>query len=285
MSVPLPNNTIKAIDEFLSTYAESSHANMNSAVSRLLKDELHKKDVAEITFADYLKIFPNDDKKLTSNEIYMKSFFRFLFAYDFLNNPIGFNEIFKRKESIKNGFLANKLRQKNIGQNVKKEKETEVIPLTIQELILIQKVLDVKSSKLDTLKMQFCWYAVFDLGLPVEELRKKITSESYSNGYLKTSEGLLPVPEKFEIMFIQLSERSSNYNRFATADAYFEKIGEIAKLERKLIPLMIKKAKRDFSLKCGNCRKSYTNIAENWRSVNNRIVCIHCSEDLKKNEI
>ncbi|SDJ79473.1 hypothetical protein [Paenibacillus naphthalenovorans] len=47
---------------------------------------------------------------------------------------------------------------------------------------MIQNIIDSESTKHETLKMQFCWYAIFELGLPIDEVRKNITGDSYSDG-------------------------------------------------------------------------------------------------------
>jgi hypothetical protein len=164
----------------------------------------------------------------------------------------------------------------------KKKKSEKPAALTIEELMIIQNVVEADSTKLDTLKMQFCWYALFELGLPVEEVRKEITSDNYSKGQIRTSKGVLDIPVKFHRMFLELSKRDSNYNGFATLDSLIANIGIDAGLTRKLVPNMIKYTKRTTTVTCPNCFEEYSNEAHNWTSINNLIVCVSCAKSIKK---
>jgi len=270
----------QVIDNFISFYGVSSQANMRSSVYRLLYHELSKDDVTKVNFEDYLKIFPDEDKSLTPQENYRQSFFKYLYVFDHLKMPFGFETIWI-KDKEKKQFMRLKEREEK-----EKEKEKENKPrkiLTIEELTSIQKVIETDSTKLETLKMQFCWYAIFELGLDVNEIRKNITSENFSDGRLHTKDASYNLPEKFRYMFEKLSERDSSYNGFVTIDAIFENLGQLAKLELKLLPSMAKLTRKGYMIPCGNCGKEYTNLSHNWLSVNNRIICIECAESLKKN--
>lgn len=271
----LSNNSKKVIETFLSYYAKSSHANMRSSVYRLLYGELSKEEVADVDFNDYQKIFPNRDKKLSPQESYRLSFFRFLYVFDYLNSPRGFEtEFIKERE------------KRQFKKQVEHEKTEKVITsrkiLTIEELTSIQAVVETNSTKLDTLKMQFCWIAIFELGLDVEGLRKNVTSKNFYDGELHTKEGSFKLEEKFNYMFEKLSENDRSYDGFWSLDGIFERLGNLAKLERKLYPKMAKLTRKGYMVTCGSCGDKYTNLSYNWLSVNNRIVCINCGEGLKK---
>ncbi len=146
----------------------------------------------------------------------------------------------------------------------------------------IQNVIEAVSTKHETLKkMQFCWFAIFELGLPIDEVRKSITSDNFfQTAHLIHLWGHFRFQKKYNQMFIQLSQE---HHGFATLDVYIANIGKDAKLKRKLIPIMIKQARTNSMVKCGNCFESYPNLAHNWRSINNRIVCVDCANKLKKN--
>jgi len=272
----LTENSKQVIETFLTYYKESSQANMRSSVYRLLYHELSKDDVSEVNFEDYSKIFPDEDKKLSSQESYRLSFFKFLFAFDYMNSPDGFETIWIKDREKRQ---LEKRKQREARKEDNKPRKT----LTIEELLSIQKVIEIDSKKLDTLKMQFCWFAIFELGLDVNEVRLNITSENYLDGKLHTKEGSYTLSGKFHYMFEMLSERDSNHNGFATIDLIIGHLGKLAKLDRKLLPSMIKLTRKSYMVTCSNCGNEYTNLTHNWRSVNNRIVCVNCAETLKKN--
>jgi hypothetical protein len=271
----LTENSRQVIEAFLTYYSEGSQANMRSAVYRLLYHELSKDDVSKVNFEDYLKIFPDGNKKLSTQEIYRHSFFKFLYVFGHMKMPFGFETIWIIDREKKQFNKMEKSKNK-----VTKEKPRKT--LTIEELTKIQRVIETDSTKLETLKIQFCWYSIFELGLDVDELKLNITSDNFSDGILTTKEGLIKLPEKFHYMFEMLKVRDER-NGFATLNDLFENLGNYAKLERKLLPVMVKLTRKGYMVTCGNCENEHTNLSHNWRSVNNRIVCLDCAESLKKN--
>ncbi|MCK4261067.1 MAG: hypothetical protein KAX49_18975 [Halanaerobiales bacterium] len=148
--------------------------------------------------------------------------------------------------------------------------------------MLIENIIKKDYTKDEMLRIQFCWFALFELGLPVDEIRNKIKSNSYKDGRLITSKGCFEIPQ-FHHLFLNLSQ--SEYDGFYSLKKYIDKLGTYAKLDRKLVPKLIKKTRENYMIKCGNCHKSYENFSHNWVSVNNRIVCFKCAEELKKNLI
>lgn len=266
----LTKNSVEVTRKFLlENYAKSSFPSMRSAIYILLYGEIEKHEIADLTFEDYQSIFSEDNT--TSQMLYKKRFFEFLYAFDYLKNPNGFESVWIKEKSIK----SFKKEKKSRGE-VKK-----IDALTLEELMLIQNAVEVDSTKIETLKMQFCWYALFELGLPVEEVRKEIKSNNYSNGQLQIKEGVFDLPLKFQRMFDGLSN-NSNHNGFRTLDYLIENLGIDAGLERKLIPTLIKNTRKVTFVTCPNCLESYSNEAHNWTSINNRIVCVSCAESLKK---
>ncbi|WP_153127433.1 hypothetical protein [Peribacillus tepidiphilus] len=271
----LTENSKDIIEQFLTHYGQRSRANMRSAVYRLLYLELEKDDVSDVTYADYLKIFPNGGKNLLTQENYRHSFFKFLYAFEHLTNPSGFEKTMI-KEHEKLQFIQLK------EPKVKVVKEKRKNTLTIEELAKIQKVIEAESTKIDTLKFQFCWYCIFELGMDVDEVKFNIKSDNFSDGILTVNGDSYKLPERYHYMFELLKERG-DYNGFVTLNDLFERLGNSAKLERKLLPVMVKLTRKGYMVTCGNCKKQFTNLSHNWCSVNNRIVCISCAEALKKN--
>ena len=272
----LSENSKQIIEEFLTYYGKSSQANMRTSVYRLLYHELSEEEVSNLTFEDYLKIFPDGDRTLSSQESYKHSFFRFIYAFNYLLEPEGFEKRFI-KEKERRSFKKNtKLKDKSTDLNTRKV-------LTLEELTSIQKVIEINSTKLDTLKMQFCWFAIFELGLDVDELRRNVTCKNFSNGKLQVEDMTYNLDEKFHYMFEKIRESDTSYDGFWSLNEILQKLGEFAHLERKLLPSVVKLTRKAYMVTCGNCNNKYTNLSSNWISINNRIVCIECGEALKKN--
>jgi hypothetical protein len=269
----LTKNSVEVIKKFLDNYSKSSTHSVRSGIYKLLYEELEKHDVADLTFEDYRLVFPEDETQITTQMRYQNRFFQFLYAFDYLNSSDGFATRF-----IKEALIKDFTKEKKIKKKVEK-----IDALTVEELILIQNVVKADSTKLETLKMQFCWYALFELGLPVEEVRKDITSDNYFNGQINTSAGVFEIPVKFHHMFHELSKRDGTYNGFATLEALISNVGIDAGLTRKLIPNLIKNTRKTNNVTCPNCFETLSNEAHNWTSINNRIVCVSCANSLKKN--
>ena len=271
----LSENSKQIIEEFLTYYRKSSQANMRTNVYRLLYDELSEEEVSNLTFEDYLKVFPDGDKTLSSQERYKHSFFRFIYAFNYLLEPKGFEKRFIQEIERRSFTKPTKSNDKKTDLSTRKI-------LTLEELTSIQKVIEVNSTKLDTLKMQFCWLAIFELGLDVDELRRNVNCKNFSNGKLHVEGVSYNLDEKFHYMFEKIRESDTSYDGFWSLKDILEKLGEFAHLERKLIPSMVKQTRKAYMVTCGNCGNQYTNLSSNWASINNRIVCIKCGEALKK---
>ena len=270
----LTENSLKAIETFLSYYGVSSRPNMKSAVNRLLYLDIDKDDVSKVVFNDYLQSFPDDDKVLSAQESYRQTFFKFLYCYDFLEVPFGFERKWI-KESERQQFERQKLRLETSKVKFVKPKKT----LNIEELTSIQKIIDADSTKLATLKMQFCWFAIFELGIEVIDV-KNIKSHNFIDGLLVLKEKSYDLPLQYHQLFKIMQERDKN--GFITLNEIIEKLGQLAKLNRKLTPSIVKLTRKEYMVICANCSIDYPNLAHNWLSVNTRIVCISCAEQLKK---
>jgi hypothetical protein len=268
--------TNELVEEFLTYYHNNkrSQASYRSSVNKLLLNDLAK-EAREITFTDYVKFIPKKKEGKNSQDTYKEMFIKFLFAFDYLEDPRGFSSIWL-KESIIGEFKSKKEEKK------KADKKTLNEPLSIPELISIQKVLENDFTKLEMRKMDFCWFMLFEKGCSAEEV-KELKSENFIDGMIRINNGnRFVVPAKFNPMFEELNKRESNYTGFYTVNTLIAELGVMAGLERKLSPIIIKKTRNDSFLKCCNCGEIHWNTTNNWVSVNNRIVCVFCSEELKK---
>ena len=270
----LTDNSKKIIETFLTFYKESSHASLRSSIYRTLYYGLSKDDVLNINFQDYKNLFPNETKKLTTQESYRSNFFKYLYAFDHLNNPNGFKTIWI-KDTIKRQFK--KVTDQEATVKVTKPRRT----LNIEELLAIQRIFEANSTKFNILKMQFCWYAIFELGLEIEEVRNT-TYVNFYNEKLHIGEVAYEIPDKFYSMFNVLSQQDRVNNGFASLDVIIEDLGQLINLDKKLLPSTIKQTRKVYMITCGHCGEDQSNLSSKWLSVNNRIVCVNCAEDLKK---
>lgn len=255
----LTGNSKIIIDTFLTFYNKNSHASLRSSIYRTLYYGLSKDNVLKINIQDYKKLFPDETKKLLTQEIYRLNFLKFLYAFDHLDNPDGFETIWI-KDTIKRQF--SKVNDQEVTVKTAKRRRT----LNIEELLAIQGIFEANSTKFNTLKMHFCWYAIFDLGLEIEDVR----NTTYE------------IPEKFFAMFNVLSQQDRVNNGFASLDVIIGNLGQLAKIDKKLLPSTIKQTRKVYMITCGHCGEEQPNLSSKWLSVNDRIVCVDCADDLKK---
>ncbi len=263
--------TEKVIQDFLAHYnSKGSQNNYDSAVRTLFR--IINKDVRKLTYEDYI-----DTTGETSQDSYRTSFFKYIYAYNILENPSGL-DILGNKDKLKKHFLRQK-------ESINKEKETpEYKPtLTFQQIEQLETLMDMDHS--GNLEMQlwtFCWYMLFHTDCEVNELRINTDSNEYRNGKIVSTLGNeYDIPLKFEPMLNYFKSRPS-HTGFGSLKDYIEMLGNLLNIEG-LTPMMIKKARSEHMLSCGECGKQYLNVTGNWVSVNNRIVCTCCGERLKKN--
>ncbi|RPF54433.1 hypothetical protein [Aquisalibacillus elongatus] len=263
------DKTNDIVENFLKLYeSKSSRRTYKSKINKLLFSL--EKEVTEITIDDYYA-----EINKNGQNSHKESFFKFLYAFEYLRNPDGFNSLWIKENLIEEFSKENRKKQ------TKKKKTNE--PLSVLELTTIQQILKKDFTRLELHKMDFCWYMLFELGCSVEEV-KELKSNQLANGFITTHLGNnLKIPERFNRMFDELNKRDNNYNGFYTVHVLIAELGEMAGLERKLTPIIIKKTRNANMLTCSNCIESYWNTTDNWFSINNRVICKKCSDELKKN--
>lgn len=272
----LSQNTQLAINQFLKHYAKSSHANYISAIIQLFK-LIDKSDVKELKIEDYENTVIDTSKSLNikkSHDKYRTSFFRFIYAFDIIEDENGFDKYWvKDREKI--GFI----------RKIENKKNDSIIDIykpsmTIRDITRIEKILYFKyEDNKDMLKLAFIWDSLFYRGLKVEEL-KKIKGRNYSNGKIKIKGKEFSVSERFDPLFKKLKEYKND--GFNNLDGIVRKLGKLIDFEN-LTPQIIVNARNENMIKCSMCGERYINKIDNWISVNNRIICVECAEELKKN--
>lgn len=260
------------INEFVTKhYKENSHKVYLNAIANMF-NELDKRKAADLTIDDYYKIVPINRMK-TAQETYCDSFFKFLFAYDYLSNPKGFEKIWTKDSSVKHF---------NRPKNSKNNKEELQQALNFEEIGIIQSILSKETENIEMLKMGFVWYMLFETDCPIDSL-KRVKSQQFKNGELIISKKYkYHVPQKYHTIFDHLNERA--YSGFYNLHDWVKKLGDLAGIGY-LYPQKIALTRKQNMIPCGNCKKEYTNTNDNWISVNNRIICKNCYHSLKKKVI
>lgn len=263
--------TQDVLSEFLMHYKTTSHAQYKGAISHLFyflgKDDVRKLDMKDFnSIQEYYK----NKKRKGPQDKYVEAFFKYAFAKDILEVSDGFEKIWI-KEDCKQHFKR-LLKQKP-------QKEVYVPSLTIEQISEIEELLSKEYENIDMLKISFIWYMLFHTECGVNELKFGSDATKYNNGRLETNNGIYKIPKRFEPLMLHL--QGIEYHGF-NVNGLVSKLGKIVGIDS-LKPQAIKAARKQNILKCSQCGKEYTNIKDNWVSVNNRIICVHCSEKIKKN--
>lgn len=275
----LTEYSIEVIQDFLSCYKKTAHANYLSAILEIF-ESCNKNDVKKLSKKDFDNIMAsyNPDEVKTPQDSYKQSFFRFLFANSIMDDPTGFDGEWIQQE-WRNHF--EKLKKRNSITTINKVEAVESISLTFEELSNIQQTVARLSNSKDikNRKMAFVWYMLFEQGLEVNEV-KKIKGSMYKDGYIVTPNGEeIEIPDDFQPLLEHISGQV--YDGFQTLNDLIKELGNRAGIYD-LTPQKVKKAKKQNEIICGNCGKIYGNLVRNWVSINGRIVCLNCAEILKK---
>lgn len=269
----LTSSSREILNKFLLVYAEKSRDKYKNAILNFYHNEIKKTAVVDWDYNDFLKVVPKTN--LTPQQSYMKSFFLYLYIHNHLSNEKNFNlEWVKDKELQK---YKKKYNKKNKRNNVNNS-----VSLSLEEVFKIQSVLQNESNDIQDLKKQFCWYAIFDLGLDVEVLRNHIDAKRhYIDSKLEVNDKIYLLPDKFKYMFEKLKQRK-DYSGFMSLEDLTKQLGEMAGLERGLIPQYIKSTREKFKIECGSCKMKFMNLEDFWVVINGHIVCRECGETLRK---
>lgn len=262
------------IDEFLSRYGYLSRENYESAIYNMLVKVIKKSDVSELTYNDYeeiLRFYCTDEEKESSQDKYRSGFFKYLYAFDIVKNPKGFEGKWLKKNCIKHF-------KKNNNENIVKYKTD----LTFDELGRIEQYVDMEcDDSKERMKASFICYMLYYANCSKTELMK-MNVNSYKDGnIISNSNKEYVVPNKYKALFTKYLN-STSYNGFSNLNDIVRKLGITLQIKN-LTPQVIINVRNQNSMRCSLCGESYLNNASNWVSINNKLVCLKCAEKLKKN--
>ncbi len=195
-----------------------------------------------------------------------------MYAYNKLNDETGFDTEFHKNTLIKR-FTNRKKDNNTIAK-------ADTIRLTLSQIVEIENVINSLEDNSDNLKLSFIWYMLFEEGCTVTEIRE-FESKNFDGKILKSSTGKkYTILDKHKKLMDKLN--SLEYNGISIY-RQVKKLGEYAGIEA-LKPEDIKIARKQSMLTCSNCRREYTNSESNWRTIDKRVICTDCADEiLKKN--
>lgn len=291
------NNITKDSQNIVDTYLTfyTSKPNYGNAVKKI-SEHFQIKDLRTLNIDHYLEV-----KKLYQDSItkfrYVDSFFKYLYAYDFLlpENDKRFLQVYGNKEKLKKEFLRQKERteKKKAGkskQRVDAQNSAQSI-LSFQE---IERLLEyckgvgeaIDFSSFMNLRTAFVIYVLFFIGKQREELAQCKLS-SYNNGIIKIAGQDIEVPQKYYSMF-QYAKEKDKGTKFGQMNSWLAKIGNELGIEN-LTPLRITMTRDVYSFECPICKMKLLSVSENWSVINGKIICLNCADELlshgvKKND-
>lgn len=262
------------IDEFLSYYGPLSCKQYESAIYNMLFEAIGKTSILDLTCDDYeiaLKFYNTDEKNQLPQDKYRACFFKYLYAFDIIKNQDGFEKKFF-KEACINHF------SKDNNKDIKEYKPD----LEFDELERIEQYIDMecKDSK-ERMKASFICYMLYYANCSKTELLK-MDVNSYKDGKIVSNINKeYAVPDKYDELFKRYLNNAS-YNGFSNLNDIVSKLGRTLQI-KDLTPQIIINARNQNSMHCSLCGESYLNSISNWVSINNKLVCFKCAENLKKN--
>jgi formylmethanofuran dehydrogenase subunit E len=267
--------TQQVIQEFLNHYKAKSQPSYIGIIN-LIMSTLKKDDVKKLTFDDFMNLrreFENPIKKI-SKDRYRESFFRYLYAFNILDDSRGFQKVFVKSQSIK-----------HFNKMLKEEESNKVNykpALTLKQLEKIETIVSKDYSDFNMSRIAFCWYMLFSTDVMIDELRNELDCNGYDDGQITSELGsTFDVSVKYEPMLRHFGSRA-NHTGFGSLSDYINRLGNMVGVEN-LTPQDIKSARKQNMLICSNCGERHPNIMSKWEVIDNRIVCINCSEEIKKN--
>lgn len=272
------------LERFYTNYSVSSRPGVCSAIRKIGKF-IKKNSFAKLTYKDYSELTNN--KTIPVAQLYhIESLFKYLYVYELLNDISGFENCYWNKEKEKSIF------EKNIHKNTKhintnNAKSYSKESLSFEEM---EKLFNFYNSVSDddeeNMKLLFFFYAIFYLNMQIEEIRK-LTYDQIENGIIITEDNEYELNSRFETF---LSKPNTSNIPFGSINDYINKLGKIVGI-KELFPRKIKNTIERYSIKCPVCQETHLNFVDEWRTINNKIVCLKCYEKLisdnsvKKNEI
>ena len=256
---------------------------------RVIKEisEKFSGDFENLNTEIYYEIIEHFKKNAKSDtqRSYVESFFKYLYAFNLLEEEIGkeYVHIFGNKDKIRKDFKTKK-------QNNKKEKEKSSPFYTFQEIEKLQEYCKEIEEATDfesygNLKAAFAFYLLFYLGITKEAFTKCKMSD-YHEGILFIDGKEIEVPKIYQSIFRYAKEKHKD-TKFTEVNNWITKLGKNLEINN-LTPKRILMARKEYVFTCPICKEEYLSLSDNWCVINGKIVCSSCAKklmeaDVKKN--
>ncbi len=271
----LTQNTQNYNNHFLSKY--SSPQGYESALGYLYHT-LQKFDLSQFNKEDYdfLSDLIQEENTGSTKGVYIKSYFKFLYANSLLIDDSGFEDVFgTKKNAIEN--IAKSRKSKHKSQNATERRDI----LRLGEINAYNKLLNTQSERNLTVRHLVAWYLLFERHLPVEYLRTINHNRYFEDGLLDHNNERIVLPEQFQEFWKENYNKKKN-NGYRDLDDCIKNIGRIIGIEN-ITPIKVKASGEASLFQCPNCDSYYKNTSDNWVLYNNRIICKACADTIKKN--
>ena len=196
----LDSNSISIFQDFLKTYSTSSHDQTKTAIRTLItKTNVH--NFSNLTYSDYLVFFGNPKIKTTGNKFStIKSFFKYLYCHNYIENDEGFEQCFWNKEEE---LLYFKKRSERT--NKPKQSQTQIFDYTpsltmeqLERLLLFEhECTHSDEANFKNQRLAFIFYLLYFEDLQISTIRNNLDARNFNNGKLITNEKVLDIPERY----------------------------------------------------------------------------------------
>ncbi len=267
------------LEKYYKSIAKNSRNTYASHIRKICQ-KTGKSTFASLNYTDYLKV------RTAQHAFYhYESFFKFLYAFNYLNDENGFEAQYWSKDRIKKEYEEKVLKNNNLRTHLDESNSEPVITLVeLDKLLNFYNNVAIKD--IPNMKIAFCFYGLFFLGMSSGEIQK-LSKSQIESGCIVTEEGEYIINEKFWMFLSNLPE--SEYT-FGQINTYVSKLCKTINI-KKLTPVNLKTAHKQYTFNCPQCGESYLSFSNNWQVINNQILCNDCAKilidkfQLKKNLI
>lgn len=270
----LNDDNKKVINDFLDYYdVKSSYTQYRNPIVSMLY-HLNILDIPNITYSDYektLKFYEITDEPIKIGDKAKIRFLQYIYAFDVIKNQESF---LWDKRTIKKSFESLVERKENLQKPREKYKPT----LSFEQVQNLKEFINKDfSDNRKTMKLSLMCFLIYYTDCPAGKI-KTMRVTDFKKGILF---GKYQIPERYHNYF------DSNFLGFQSMNDSFYKIGvDILGIENpnRLKPNDVLNARKENQLICSECGRQYLNDSYNWVSVNNKIICKNCFEELKKKQ-
>lgn len=254
------------VDMYLETNKKSART-IITALRRLIEDT-KKCDIRELNHNDYtihIKPFVNESTPAKLKQAFIK----YLYAYEFIKDKSGFDSEYWNPKEIIEGFEKEK----------KKHEKTIYKPaLSFVQIEKIQQFLfHVSEDDFDYIKLDLAFYMCFYTDIDnVHDLREA-DSNNYKNGIWTINNKDFDIPERYKMYLLYL--QGLQYSKFSRIHSYIEQLGEQVGIKG-LYPKEVIKARQQMLMPCFECGEKYLIFKKYWASINGKIMCNFCAEEI-----